>query len=174
MQIERIEEMRLSAGDEAGITALMARAFDTDFAGRSFFMQRHHVRLVIRGQGVIGHIAVGFRSVRQGKSLISAATLSEVATDPERRGEGLASALLRAAIAEARQSLAEFTLLFGESGLYAGHGFDPVQNRLRFVDMEGATTGVVRDQPGVHLMVLALTGRDWDAETPVDLLGHPF
>ena len=174
MQVERIEEMRLSADDEAAITALMARAFDTNFGGRSYFMQRHHVRLVIRNHSVIGHIAVGFRSVRQSGSLIAVATLSAVATAPERRGAGLASALLGAAVSEARASLAEFALLFGVAGLYAGHRFAPAQNRLRFVDMEGAATGAVKDQPGVNLMVLALTGRKWEAETPVDLLGHPF
>ena len=132
------------------------------------------MRLVIRNPGVIGHIAVGFRSVRQGDNLIPVATISEVATDPDRRGEGIASLLLGAAITEARQSIAEFVLLFGAAGLYAGHGFRPAQNAVRFVDMAGARTGDVKDQRAVNLMVLALSARAWDTQTPVDLLGHEF
>ncbi len=58
MLIERIPEWSLTADDDAAIAALLARSFDTDFGGRSFYSQHHHLRLVLRdGPQIIGHIA---------------------------------------------------------------------------------------------------------------------
>ena len=174
MRIDRIEEMRLSATDEAEIAGLLARCFDTDFAGRTAFRQRHHVRLVARDPDIVGHVALTFRDIRQGSRLISVVGLAEVATDPAHRGRGIASALLTAAIAESRQSPARFILLFGDAPLCEGAGFRPVRTMMRYVEMDGATTGEVQKRAAAGLMVLPLGNRPWDSGTMIDMLGHLF
>jgi len=174
MQIDRIEELRLSDADEAAIAALLAASFDTEFGGRSYFMQRYHARLVARDPGIVGHIGLTFRSVRQGDRLIPILGLADVATDPNRRSQGIASAILRAAISEGKASPAAFMMLFGAASLYAGHGFSPASNRLRYVDLEGARTGETVDGGPRGLMILPLGGAVWDGVGPLDLLGNKF
>jgi predicted N-acetyltransferase YhbS len=174
MQIDRIEELRLTPSDEAGIAGLLAASFDTEFGGRSYFIQRPHLRLVARSPDrITGHLGLTFRSIRAGDRLIPILGLGDVATDPLYRGQGIATALLRAAIDEARQTPAEFLVLFGDAGLYAAHGFAPRHNPLRHVEMTGARTGAVGEAVKDSLMVLPLRDTDWP-EGPLDFLGHLF
>ena len=181
MTIERIEEMRLTAADEAGIAALLTAAFggDTDdwsgFDGRSYYKQRHHLRLVIRvGDGIVAHVALCFRDIRIGGRLTPIVGLAEVATHPDHRGAGHAGALLRAAIAEARQTLAEFVVLFGDRPLYAGTGFARHDNTIRFVALDRVETHRVIERVDDGLMVLPLHDAVWDGGAQVDLVGHNF
>jgi len=173
--IEAIAEMDLSASDEAAIAALLARSFDTDFGGRSYFKTRHHLRLVIRGDGgIVAHMALQFRAMRLGGRLITVTGLAEVATDPRHRGKGHTTALLQAAIARARAGRADYFLLFGEAGLYAAAGFRPVHNPMRFLELEGAASGAMMHEPAEALMVLPLGAEPWDDTAELDLLGGLF
>lgn len=174
-QIERIHETDLGAADEAQIVALLARCFDTDFGGRSFFRTRHHLRLVIRdGGAIVAHMAIQFRAVRLGGRLTDIAALAEVATHPDHRGRGLAGRLLQAAIAEGRAARAAHFLLFGTAGLYAAAGFAPAQNPLVFVEIDGAQTGALRREGAEVLRVLDLGPTPWEPEAELDLLGGLF
>ena len=174
-RIERIEEMRLTPEDEQGIVTLLHRAFGTDFDGRSYYKQRHHLRLVWRDDGrIIGHMALCMRDVRLADRLTPIIGLAEVATDPDHRGRGIASALMVAAIEEAKASLAEFFLLFGDQPLYAASGFVPQANPYIAIGMDGARTGQVESRAAEALMVLPLRGGTWDGAATLDLLGPVF
>ena len=170
--IDRLEEARLGAADEADIAALLAVCFTTPptFEGRSYFGQRHHARLVLRDPGLVGHLAVQMRAARLGDRIVTLGGFAEVATHPDRRGEGIAARLVRAGIDEARAMRADFAALFGTAGLYAGAGFRTVPNRLRWVDVDGVRTGEVREEAGA-LMILPLGDVTWDESAPVDLVG---
>lgn len=177
--IDRIEELRLSAGDEAEIAALLARAFGgSDFGGRSFHQQRHHLRLVLRDPHVVGHMALTYRAIRMGDALVDIVGLAEVATDPDRRGEGIATRLLTAAIDEARGRRAQFFVLFGNRPIYAGHGFREVKNPFTYVELYEARTGDVVRREGAgdldDMMVLPLGDMDWDDTVHIDMLGTKF
>ena len=175
MQIERIPEWALTPEDEVQIAGLLARAFSTDFGGRSYFQQRHHLRLVVRQTGrIIGHMALLFRAVRLGVDLTDIAGLADVATDPNQRGRGIAQALLHEAIAEARASQAAYFVLFGNANLYSGNGFARQINPLTYLDMPDAKTGSVKTEPAQELMVLSLRGQAWDTSARLDLLGTLF
>jgi predicted N-acetyltransferase YhbS len=174
MQIETTPEMRLTLAHEAEIAALLARCFDTDFGGRSFFQQRHHLRVMARMPGLAGHVAVTFRAIRVGDQLVDVAGLAEVATDPDYRGKGIATALLQAAIAETKASQARHLLLFGTAGIYPAAGFVPAHNPMTWIDLTGARLGAVRSQPAKTLMVLSLGKETWDETAPIDFLGNLF
>jgi len=174
MLIDRVEELRLTPADEAAIVGLLGRSFGTEFGGRSCFMQRHHLRLIARDPQIIGHIGLTFRHIRQGGRLIPILGVADVATDPARRGQGIAGRLVQAVIAEARAGPADFILLFGGAAVYAAAGFRPVQTVLRAVDMTGAITLGIVDAPADSLMVLPLRQTEWDAANPIDMLGHLF
>ena len=170
---EVIPEWALTPQDEAEIAGLLARCFDTDFGGRSFFQTRQHLRLVHRAPGIVAHMAIQFRAMRLGSRLITVAGLGDVATDPSQRGKGLAGALLTQAIAVAKASPAEFFLLFGDRPLYAGAGFRPARNTILWCEMRGAVTGEITREPAESLMVLELRGA-WDESAQLDLLGNLF
>lgn len=175
MQVERIEEMRLIAGDEAQINALLLDAFDDSFDGRSFHQQRHHVRLVVRHAGaIVGHMAICFRAIRMDSTLVTVAGLAEVAVSPFMRGKGIATMMLKAAIDDVALSQADFFILFGDRPIYAGHGFVAASNTVHFTDMTGANTAGIASDASGDLMVMAMGALPWDVTAEVDLLGIKF
>ena len=175
MVVERIAEWALSAADDRAIADLLARCFDTDFGGRSYFHQRHHLRLLARDQGrIVGHMALMLRSVRLGEDRFEVACLAEVATDPARRGQGIASALLQAAVVEAQASPARHVLLFGTARLYEAAGFRRVANPMTFLHLESNQTQAILHEAAASLQVLPLRGVAWEPVAPLDLLGPLF
>ena len=174
MRIDRIDEVRLTVADDSQIALLLARAFPTDFDGRSYFHQRHHVRLLARAPHIVGHMALVFRDIRIADRLTPILGLAEVATDPDHRGKGIAGELLGGAIAEARASIATHMLLFGDAKLYAAAGFRPVQNRMRYLAIHNARMLRVQAAKAQSLMVLPLTDMEWDDGADLDMLGHLF
>lgn len=174
MQIEIIPETLLTVAQDAEIAALLARCFTTDFGGRSYFQQRHQLRLVARNPGIISHMALTLRAIRIGGALTDIAGLAEVATDTAHRGQGIAATLLQSAIVEAKASPAVFLMLFGTARLYAAAGFQSAHNPMTWIDLTGARMGNVRSERAESLMVLPLRDNAWDATAPLDLLGHLF
>lgn len=175
MQVERLEEMRLSADDEAQINALVLAAFDDSFGDRSFHQQRHHVRLVVRkAHEIIGHMAICYRAIRLGTQLVTVAGLAEVAASPSHRGKGIAGAMLTAAIAEVEQTQAKFFILFGNRPIYASRGFEAASNRVKYTDLTGANTVAISLTSDSGLMVMAMGDEPWSGALPVDLLGSKF
>jgi len=177
-KIERIDEMHLTDADEQKIATLLLSAFDDSFGGRSYHQQRHHLRLVLRDPDIIGHMALTYRAIRMGEDLVDIVGLAEVATDPERRGEGIATRLLAVAMEEARASAADFFMLFGNRPIYAGHGFRVVPNTFTYVEHFGARTGNVVQTDGsdsvFDMMILPLGDLAWDETAHIDLLGTKF
>ena len=175
MTPEAIHEAELSAPDEAMIANLLTRAFGADFDGRSYYKQRPHLRLVIREDGrIVGHMALVMRDIRLGERLCPIAGLAEVATDPERRGAGIASTLLAEAVRRARGSLAQFMVLFGDRPLYAGHGFVMANNQLTYPVLDDVRTHGVTRRVDRGLMILPLRDAAWDFAARIDLVGHLF
>lgn len=175
MQVERIEEVRLSADEDAQINRLLLAAFDDSFGARSFYQQRHHVRLVVRDAGVIiGHMAICYRAVRLGEMLTTIAGLAEVAVNPAYQGRGIAGQLLSAAIEEVKNTQAKFFVLFGNRPIYAGRGFVEKQNTVTYVDMTAAHTVAVKTTSDAELMIMEMSATPWDNHGVLDLLGHNF
>jgi predicted N-acetyltransferase YhbS len=172
--IERLHEPLLTARDEARIAALLRACFPTDYGGRSFFMQRPHMRLVWREDQILSHVALFYRAVRLGDDLIDVMGLGDVATAPQARGRGLATALLSDAIDIARASGAHYMMLFGARGLYERAGFLPAANPYTQVGMTGARTGVVTRAHSPFFRVLPLGQAAWPATAEVDFMGPLF
>jgi predicted N-acetyltransferase YhbS len=173
--IEEVSEQSLTFGQDEEIAGLLARCFSTEFGGRSFFLARHSWRHLVRQDGrLVAHMAIQMRAVRLAGRIVTVAGIADVATAPEARGQGHAGALLQAAIARARGTLAAHVLLYGTAGLYSAAGFRKVHNATTFLDMPGAVTASVRHAPAQHLMVLDLTESLWDDTAELDLLGPMF
>ena len=175
MQVERIEEMRLTQVDEEQIGALLDRAFGADYEGRSYYQQRHHVRLIMRaGTEILGHIALSLRAIRMDEQIVQVAGLAEVGTDPHYRGKGIATKLMAAAIQEARASVASFVVLFGDQPLYAGSGFMTKRNILRFTPFIDVRTVSIKEVAKEGLMIWSCRGLVPVSFALIDLAGHAF
>ena len=175
MKIERIEEMRLSKRDDKAIGSLLDGSFGVDYGTRSFFQQRHHIRLLMRQKAaVIGHMGITIRAIRMGDKLLTIAGLGDVATDISYRGQGIATQLLHHAIKEVKSSQCAFFLLFGNRPLYAASGFKSVPNKVRCTSLIGVKTGEVIELSDSELMVMPLGSILWDEATMIDLVGHAF
>ncbi len=177
MQIEAIHEIDLTTEVETEIAAVLEKTFGADdgYDGRSFYKQRHHLRLVAReNRQIISHVALAFREIRIGGDLFPIVGIGEVATLPDFQGRGAASALLKHAMADARSSRASFMVLFGNRPIYAGHGFVSKPNLVRFVGMDDCRTGEIIERRFDSLMILPLRDDVWDDDATVDLLGPLF
>lgn len=175
LSIQRIEEARLTAEEEAEISVLLNSAFDTDFGVYSYYHQRHHVRLTARDGGqLVGHMALGLRCVRLGNEIVDIAALGEVATHPDWQGRGVASRLMTATLAEAEAMPAEFVVLFGDEKLYFGTGFEPKTNQMTWLDLDGRRSVRLASGTPDKLMVRSLGAAEWDDAAPLDLMGHKF
>ena len=172
--IERTEELRLTAEREAGIAALLALCFD-GFEGRSFFQNRHHVRLTAHEDGaLIGHLGLSLRALRVAGALTDVVGIGDVGVHPDHRRRGIGAALVDAAIAEGRRSPARFAVLLGTEAIYAAAGFSSVRGEVTATQMQGARTGKITRRVETALMVRPLRGDTWDPKAPVDLCGWPF
>ncbi len=173
------DELTLTLAEDQDIATLLSAAFgaidDDGFEGRSYYKQRHHLRVMGRIDGaLVGHIALCFRAVRIADEDIPIIGLAEVATGPDYAGQGIAGQLLARSLQVARQTQAAFILLFGDHPIYAKNGFRPVTNRLRYTVIENGRSERVISAPTQYLQVMPLTDRPWDDLAEVDLLGHLF
>lgn len=177
MRIEEIHEIDLTPDLETQIAAVIEAAFGRDggYAGRSFFKQRHSLRVIARVDGtLVGHLAMVFREIRIGDRHVPIMGVAEVATHPAFRGQGIASALLKRAIDLSRGTQARFMLLFGVRPLYAGQGFLEATNDLTWVAMQGMRTVSTETKPARAFLYLPLSDKKWDNRAPIDLLGPTF
>lgn len=179
MQIDILHETALTPDDDAAIGRLLDVAFaqvgETGFNGRSYYKQRHHIRVIARADdAVIGHVALTFRVVTLGEGAVPIIGLAEVATHPDHGGKGIASALLAETIKVAKATQAEFILLFGDHPIYTRRGFLPAQNELRYVGIDEGHLNTVITRIDKDLKVMPLRDRAWDGMAKLDLLGHLF
>lgn len=179
IDIETREEIFLTSSDDQEIAALLADAFgqhgDDGFEGRSYFKQRHHLRVLGRIEGrLVGHIALCFRAIHAAGEYIPIIGLAEVATAPDLGGKGIASRLLKHTIEVSHKTQADFILLFGDHPVYARNGFRSVSNTLRYTVVEGGRSEQVVTAPTTYLQIMPLTDKRWDDLAEVDLLGHLF
>jgi predicted N-acetyltransferase YhbS len=175
MKVQIVNELDLAPALDQEIAQLLARAFDTDFGGRSYFRQRHHQRLIARIDGTLaGHVALTYRSIALGGQMFPIIGLAEVATDDAFRGQGVARGLITRAIETARHSNAQFALLFGDPAHYQRYGFEVAENNLRYLELDSGVSESVQTVIDPSFMQIATGDTRWDAQAEIDLMGHMF
>ena len=168
MKIEIRPTSELRAAERRHIDAWLMQVLGTDEYEWSGFDWRVLARV---GGRVVGHVGIIERVVTVDGQPARLGGIGSVATLPERRGHGFASAALEEAAVFIRDELGvEFGLLVCTEDIV------PFYRKLDWEVVEGPT---VFDQPGSKVtfpdvtMVLSCTGRRWPRGT-INLCGLPW
>ena len=121
--------------DEAGVRALVTAAFGGDgekVARLAEGLRATHARaeLVAEAAGVVvGHVLLSRSWVDARSALIDVLVLSPLSVAPEHQGRGVGTALVEAAVAEARRLGAPAVFLEGSPAYYGARGFEGATQR---------------------------------------------
>lgn len=163
------------ADEPSQLAALLDAAFPDTFAGRTFYKQQPHCRiLAFDGDTLVGQVGLDFRAITVDRQLFDIVGIIDLCVLPEHRGKGIASALLSAV--EATAVTRDFAILFAdEPALYARNGYvkvEPAKTRWFAIEDLRSHSVVERDMSGI-LMAKPLGTRQWPSGD-IDLLGYLF
>jgi putative acetyltransferase len=122
-------------GDEATVRAVVTEAFGDEgpnVAALVDSLRATHVRaeLVAEEAGaVVGHVLLSRSWVDARQALVDVLVLSPLSVVPEHQGRGQGTALVAAAIEEARRQQAPAVFLEGDPRYYSSRGFEPATPR---------------------------------------------
>ena len=118
------------SGDEAAIRKVHLKAFPT--ASEAELVEQLNadgdavISLVAEDAGeIVGHILFSRMKVESDGTGLTALGLAPVSVLPERQGQGIGGALIKAGLAAASARGAEIVFVVGEPAYYGRFGFDP-------------------------------------------------
>ena len=157
--------IRLSrAADSHAIRDVHLRAFPTpteaDLVDRLVADGDAVVSIVAEDDGIVGHVLLSRMNVVADGQALDALGLAPVAVVPDRQRAGIGSALIEAAVREAKSAGTQMLFLLGEPGFYGRFGFTaaaakpfespyagPYFQALPLVDLPPARSGVAKYAP---------------------------
>ena len=157
------------------LSSLLECCFPGFYAGRTFFKQEPHQRLLAYdGDKLAAHLGLDFRTVRVGDSTLAICGIIDLCVDANYRRQGLAAKLLIKAeqLAQRRDFM---VLMADDDRLYQRQGYVPLpQATVRWLAIEELHSHSVieRDLSDI-LRVKAISGQRWPAGK-IDLLGYLF
>lgn len=116
--------------------------------------------VLVEGDRLVSHCACRIETVRTGTGTRTVTLIGSVATDPARRGEGLASQVLAAAIAACEPRCDAMLLWAERPELYGKHGFVDgreeqclmLARRPRTADLANVRAAELRDHAALHAL----------------------
>ena len=126
-------EIRPAAPDERSqVETVVASAFEEEPGGRVSHLLRaldatgatRASLLAVDGGRVVGHVQLNRSWVDARPALVEVLVLSPLSVVPDRQGEGIGTALIRAALNDARRRGAPAVFLEGSWDYYARRGFE--------------------------------------------------
>ncbi|WP_250518536.1 GNAT family N-acetyltransferase [Caballeronia sp. ATUFL_M1_KS5A] len=175
--ISLVAEMAVSASAERSLAGLLDMCFPDTFAGRTYLKQLPQARLIHRQDGeIVGQAGLDYRIVRIADEIVRIVGIVDLCVAPHLRGEGRASAILKAAAELAANARANFTVLFADKpDLYLRNDYQSVRPALiTWLAIDERTTYGVqeRDFSGIF-MVRPIAGAEFP-QGKIDLLGYLF
>lgn len=171
MNIQYIKDSEVTEILDEKIRDILSRCFIKNQDAEVFSRQRYynempgHRYLLWKNEQLIAHIAVHDKSILIDGVMHNISGIAEVCVDIHYRKQGLVKSILAEIHQHRMQSGDAFSILFGESEIYASSGYTVVNN-LKALNHNKAwsITG--------HTMVHSLN-KSWP-ETEVKLVGIPF
>jgi predicted N-acetyltransferase YhbS len=177
IEIVATPEYAISAEVCSQLQILLDQCFPDTFAGRTYFKQLPHIRLLAMDEGsVVAQVGIDGRVVTVGDTTVSIFGLIDLAVHPARRGRRIGTQLLTEAERIARAGEREFLVVMADRhDLYRKEGYDRVQPALTkwlAVEDRRSVELMTRDLSDCF-MAKPLTEKSWPAGT-IDMLGYLF
>ncbi len=177
IEIITTPEYAISAEACAQLQTLLDECFPNTFAGRTYFKQLPHVRLLAMDErSVVAQVGIDARVITAGGTTVSIFGLIDLAVHPARRGNRIATRLLAEAERIARAGEREFLVAMADRhDLYLKEGYVRVQPALTkwlAIEDRQSVELMTRDLSDCF-MVKPLTEKSWPAGT-IDMLGYVF
>jgi putative acetyltransferase len=118
------------SGDEPSVRAVVVEAFGgrgPTVAALVDDLRAKHTRAELvaeEGGAVVGHVMLSRSWVDARQALVDVLVLSPLSVAPQQQGRGVGTALVEAAVEEARRQQAPAVFLEGDPRYYAGRGFE--------------------------------------------------
>lgn len=175
-----IDEFRISSTVREQIRKLLQKSFpDFDFTEtRTWLKQLPPRRLLVWEDGrLVAQMGIEHRVVRLPDGPATIMGIIDLCVEPEARGAGLASSMLKWLEELGRTYDVEFVVAFAVDGrLYERQGFRRPGSRLKWLKIDEFEGFGIGDEVLDELMVQELGERRWPdgPEATVDLLGYQF
>ena len=175
MELRSVEAHALTEGPTQQITTLLEASFSDTFAGRTFYKQEPHRRvLALDGDRLVGQVGVDARIINVGGHILRIVGVVDLCVSPSYRGTGVGSVLLEAV--EQQAVSRDFVVLMADrDDLYVRHGYRRLAPALtRWLAIEDLRSwGVIERDLGGCFMLKPMSTRDWP-DGKIDLLGYLF
>lgn len=171
-----INEYELKEADQGAIHQLLDDCFVNYPKGRTHFKQIPSFRLIGRNeQGIQAHVAVSFRWMRLGESVIKVFGLADICVAQTIRDQKLATRMLDYLSKLGREKKVDFLILIAwKPEFYERMGFTCIENRCRWLLIQNdQSLGLAQRSLEDALMVKALGDKSWSGGT-LDFLGSIF
>ncbi len=176
MEIQRIEELKITDQQKKAIHQLLATCFSGYPEGRIYYKQLPNFRyLAYQEDHLIGHLAVEHRMISIDQKPYSILGVVDICVADEHRGKNIAATLLQHLEELGIENKIDFIILTAtEHNLYLKNGYELFSNSCRWLFInEHQTLGVKNRYLPEALLVKPLGENKW-SEGTVDFLGTVF
>ena len=173
---EIINEYQLDEKDQQGIYDLLCDCFSDYPEGRIHFRQIPSFRLIGRDdQGIKAHIAVTFRWMNLGQSVIRIFGLTDICVASAAREQKLATKMIEHLSEVGRKQRVDFLILIAWTPeFYQSMGFQMAHNRCRWLLIQNdQSLGLAQRKIENGLMIKPVGDKVWN-DGSLDFLGPVF
>ncbi len=176
MDLQRIEEFKVSVAQKKAISQLLAECFPGYPKDRTYYKQLPNFRFLAYEEGkLIGHLAVDHRMIAIDQQPFSIFGVVDICIAPKFRGKQLATTLLDQLEKLGQAHQIDFVLLTAsDHQIYLKNGYQLHSNTCRWLFMsDHQTLGVKNQHLTDTILVKTLGKKVWSGEM-VDFLGPIF
>lgn len=176
MKIQKAEEYKISYEQALAINALLTTCFSGYPSNRNYYKSLPTLRLLAWNKDLlIGHLAIVYRVIKVGSTVLRVFGISDVCVHPEHRDQHCASVLLDKLDKYCKRYRIDFQILIAEEQeFYKKRNYQSVENTVRWLLInDHQSLGVMHGQLNNSLMVKQTGEVDWN-EGLLDLLGSVF
>ena len=180
MEFTLLNEYQIDQKTSTQINALLKKCFsDAEYAGRDYFKQLPHLRLLAIENGqVIGQLGIDHRVMNLNDEAVRIFGVIDLCVDPEFRGQGIGSTLLTELESLAKKHVAKIDFLFlvtDTPAIYRNHGFKTTNVETQWLKIDqhntlGVGTEKIQD---AYFMVKEISGKQWK-DGRLDMLGYMY
>ena len=177
LEIRKYSEFELTPDIQHQIALLLQKCFpETNYHGKHYLKQLPHYRLLAyEDEMLIGQVGIDYRIMRLNDQAIHVFGVVDLCVLEENRNHYIGSFLLEEVEKLAKNSNADFILLFSKVGnIYKKHDYKNVDNICTWLKIdEHKTIGIGDEFIKDEIMVKEISTKKWESGN-LDFLGYLY